>query len=255
MDPHRPWFPLPEDRETFTPASSLPFDYEDRDDAQDQAAQAVFDSEDDAAVAALQEALSRVYDEELLGVDRALDTLLAGLAMRGLDQDTLVVFTADHGESIFDRRNDYGHGGSLKDEQVHVPLVFFHPFLPGALAAPCLTQTWDVYPTLLELLGLPAMTSVWGRSALDVCRGEARSSLYRRVDQLALHFLLVRTRSASAFVSCEDGERHGHDLSDDPHELERQTPRHPLVKELQPSLDAYIEEVVAGQPGVACPRG
>jgi len=66
------------------------------------------------------------YDGCLAYLDAELGRLMSELARRGLDRNTLVVITADHGES-FGNHNLFGHGNSAYLEVLHVPLVMVWP--------------------------------------------------------------------------------------------------------------------------------
>jgi arylsulfatase A-like enzyme len=110
------------------------------------------------------------YASEVGHVDAAVGALLDALRARGLYDDTLVVLTSDHGESLGERRF-IGHVKALYDELIHVPLmVRVPPERPGraALAAHAgqVVGLVDVVPTVLELLDLPALEGQCGRSLL-----------------------------------------------------------------------------------------
>ena len=106
--------------------------------------------------------VSGAYDEELLFVNRQLERFFAGLAERGLSEETLVVLTADHGEELFDH-GGFEHGHSLYQELLHIPLAVWGPgVLPGRIDAP--VSLVDVLPTLLEALGLPPLAGLDGVS-------------------------------------------------------------------------------------------
>ena len=66
------------------------------------------------------------YDETLAYLDASLDRLLAHAKGRGGDEDTLIVVTSDHGEA-WGEHGAIGHGSSLYQEQVWVPLVVKRP--------------------------------------------------------------------------------------------------------------------------------
>ena len=247
-DTHRPWAPMEEDRGAFVDPAALPFSYDDTDEVQEAAVAAVLQGGDTSAADTLKEAVSLVYDEEILGLDRTLSLVNDELELRGLTQSTLVVLTADHGETIYDRGDQYAHGYALTDELVRVPLVFFHPGLAGETVYECPTQSWDLYPTLLELLGLPPMTGVQGESVLHTCRTSVRASLYKRTEEERLSQLMVRVGEHKAVADCESGERRCHDVVADPEELAlvdcADLPyEHALVL-----LEAYSAEVEAAGP-------
>jgi arylsulfatase A-like enzyme len=94
-----------------------------------------------------------LYREEIAFTDAQIGRLLEQLRASDLEQDTLVVLAADHGEE-FMRRGWIGHTRTLYDELLHVPLVMRLPgrLRPRALDAP--VSNLDVAPTVLELVGL-----------------------------------------------------------------------------------------------------
>lgn len=72
-----------------------------------------------------------MYDGEIRDVDQQLERLLRFLVNRGLDKDTIVVVTSDHGEE-FVEHGLLGHGLTLYDEAIHVPLLVCAPgWLPA----------------------------------------------------------------------------------------------------------------------------
>jgi arylsulfatase A-like enzyme len=96
--------------------------------------------------------LRDLYREEVAFTDFHLGRLLAGLRQRGLERDTLVVVTADHGEELM-RHGWIGHTRTLYDELLRVPLVVS---LPGRIAPRRVEEPVslvDLVPTLLELSG------------------------------------------------------------------------------------------------------
>ena len=71
---------------------------------------------------------------------------------RGLLDETLVVFTADHGELLGEYGGFAGHGLPMTPELVYVPTVFSHPSLPTDETSDSLVQHVDLYPTIVEVL-------------------------------------------------------------------------------------------------------
>ncbi|MFW6448069.1 MAG: sulfatase [Halobacteriota archaeon] len=92
------------------------------------------------------------YDAALHHVDDHVGRLLEALVDRGALDDTLVVLTADHGEALGEHGYT-GHGRTLYDEELHVPLVFAHESLPKT-SVRSQVRTIDILPTILEVLGL-----------------------------------------------------------------------------------------------------
>ncbi|HEY7820030.1 MAG TPA: sulfatase-like hydrolase/transferase, partial [Vicinamibacteria bacterium] len=94
------------------------------------------------------------YDGEILFTDRHIGSVIEALERNGLSEDTLVVVTSDHGEEFFEHGNK-GHGQTLMDETLLVPLVIRLPGrIPAGLRIREQVRHLDIAPTLLSLAGL-----------------------------------------------------------------------------------------------------
>ena len=109
----------------------------------------------------------RLYDGEIAFFDHHLGRLLKGLESMGLSGDTLVVFSNDHGEELFDH-GLLGHGTSLYEELLRSPLVMRFPggFGKGRTVRK-VVELVDLLPTQLDVLGVPLVES-HGTSLVDV---------------------------------------------------------------------------------------
>jgi len=94
------------------------------------------------------------YDARVLGQDRQLERLLRLLReRRGVEERSLWVVTADHGEGL-GAHGFAGHGKHIYNEQVRVPLLFWWSDGTGAgREVPGLVRHVDLMPTLAEVLG------------------------------------------------------------------------------------------------------
>ncbi len=104
--------------------------------------------------AELLEDATDLYDGEIRRSDDGIQDLLRELRSLGLAEGTLTVVTSDHGEEM-EEHGRMGHGQTLYEEVVRVPLLFHAPGIlpPGArLGAASLL---DIAPTVLELLSAP----------------------------------------------------------------------------------------------------
>lgn len=111
------------------------------------------------------------YAASVAYLDSMIAQLYADLKKRGRDQNLLVVFTADHGDS-FGENGLYGHRIALYPSQIHVPLVFHYPGqLPvqRRISAPASQRT--LARTLLEIARIegdafpgPSMAGAWGET-------------------------------------------------------------------------------------------
>ena len=118
------------------------------------------------------EDLARVaglYDADLLHADHNLGTLFARLKAEGLYDNTIVVITADHGEELGER-DIVGHGYSLSNALVHVPLIIKAPNLPPG-AESNNASTIDIAPTILELVGIARPAFFKGRTLTELGGG------------------------------------------------------------------------------------
>lgn len=95
----------------------------------------------------------RAYYGLIAEVDDAIGRILAALAETGQAEDTLVVFTADHGEQL----GDHGLLGKLGwfDQSYHLPLIVAGPGVPQDGRVEAFTEAVDLMPTLLDWLGIP----------------------------------------------------------------------------------------------------
>ncbi len=99
-------------------------------------------------------------------MDTEVGRLLRELAVRGLADATLVVFTADHGESLGEQNYWFAHGDRLSDPLVRVPLLLRVPGLPQQRRTDVASLV-DLFPTLLHhLAGLPPDPEAPGRDLL-----------------------------------------------------------------------------------------
>lgn len=119
---------------------------------------------------------SERYDLSLQIADAALGDLVAAVGEH-LGEDTYVVVTSDHGESL----GDHGvknHGSSLYDSEIHVPLVVAGPSIrPGRIQQ--VVGLVDLAPTLMELAGFvpPSMPTMDGLSVAPELLGQREDAL------------------------------------------------------------------------------
>jgi arylsulfatase A-like enzyme len=118
------------------------------------------------------EHLTALYDAEISYHDVHFAAMMQGLKERGLDDETVVVVTADHGEEFWDH-GSVGHGHSVYDELLHVPLIVRVPGVTrgGARVADAVGLV-DVMPTVLDALGEAIPDQLVGRSFLPALRGQ-----------------------------------------------------------------------------------
>lgn len=238
----------------FEDVEGVPFDLYASVSAQEEQIRGALSGADEPERAEILAAVRGVYDEQVLGVDRALEALIAGLERLGHGEDTLVVLTADHGESFFDGPPAMlGHGMTARDELLHVPLLFWGAGVQTA-HVPCVASNMDVMPTVAELLGVNGPRVLDGRSLLTECRTRAFSGVYEAgPDGEVLTWLSVEGAQSQVVVDCTSGEKTAFDLATDPLAAEvRIVHDVPEGAELAGWLDGYRDEVLAALPHVWC---
>jgi Flp pilus assembly protein TadD len=122
----------------------------------------------------------RPYDGEVAAVDAALQPLVEPLVEDARHGDTLVVLTADHGESLGEH-GEATHGIFAYEATLRVPLIvyqprLFHPRVPKTAA-----RHVDLLPTILDAVALPVPQGFAGRSLVDAAAG-------RPADEAATYF-------------------------------------------------------------------
>jgi arylsulfatase A-like enzyme len=115
-----------------------------------------------------------LYDGDIWRADVHVGRLRRHLDRLGLTSRTLVVLFSDHGEEFGDHFPvwDDGHGHSLFEEQVHVPLMLVGPRVPAGRREKRAVDLTVVAPTVLDALGVQPPGGMDGRSLLGALRGE-----------------------------------------------------------------------------------
>jgi len=127
----------------------------------------------------LSEYEGRLYDGEVAYVDFALKKLLDAVESRGWGDNTVIVLTGDHGESL-GQHGEETHGFVAYNTTLWVPLIVCAPGLkPGAVGQQ-VTHT-DIFPTVCDLLGLRVPPRLQGLSLLPAVKG-------RKLAERAIYF-------------------------------------------------------------------
>jgi arylsulfatase len=116
-------------------------------------------------------AMRAIHYGMINAIDDAIARVLDTLETQGLSEDTLIVFTADHGDSMgahgmFQKQN------AFYDSITRVPLVLAGPGVAARGRSDELTSLIDLMPTVLDLAGLETPGGVEGRSIAPLLRGE-----------------------------------------------------------------------------------
>jgi arylsulfatase A-like enzyme len=122
-------------------------------------------------------ALQALYDGEILAVDGWVGGIWDEVEAQGLADRTLLVITADHGDE-FGEHGEYGHGHTVYQDLVWVPLIFVGSPVAGqgrVVEAP--VPLLDIVPTLLDVAGAPQPELIRGQTLLPVLQGQEPAGL------------------------------------------------------------------------------
>ncbi len=171
--------------------------------------------------------------------DRHLARVFDAVRRAGLEQDTLIVVTGDHGQAFGYPHETYTQGRTVYEEDVHVPLMFWYPRMYRTPVRPkTIGSHVDLAPTIAELIGAPAAPDWQGRSLFDE-RHPSRAYFYVAED----HFrLAVREGNWKYIYGVRDGRDELYDLDADPLEQRNVAEQHPdRCDRLRQRLAAWTE--------------
>ena len=220
--------------------------------------------EDAVRCAPLLELVTDLYDASIRTTDDALEELWSVLRELGLEEDTLLIVTSDHGEGL-GQHGEMEHSNVLHEEALRVPLWIRMP-RPGhgPRRVPDLVRLIDVPPTVLELLAIDARRLPFqGRSLAPLLRGESDPepariafSHARRVAPGQPPQFTLRDARWRFILEPDTGREWLYDRSVDPGELRdvareqaEVAARLRAVIERQRKADRRLQEALAAAPG------
>lgn len=200
-----------------------------------------------------------LYEGEIAYADESLGTLLDNLKRLGVYDNTLVVFTSDHGEGRGEH-NETTHSMLVYNTTLHVPLVLKPPVnsaLNAALKAgkriAARVGTVDVLPTVLEILGVEVPDGIQGRSLVPFMTGEVPGGSTTRTREPiyaeTLSPRITRNWGEQRALFVDDYKYiHGprqelYDLAEDPNEIDNLLTESPEVAQgMRRKLEEYLAE-------------
>ncbi|HWP64794.1 MAG TPA: sulfatase [Candidatus Limnocylindria bacterium] len=105
------------------------------------------------------------YAADVRHADTQVGRLVEAVRRLGLERETILVVTSDHGEAFYEHHDKWGHGMMIYDEIMRVPLIAWGPGrLPAGRRVRTPVSLVDVPPTILELAGAPPLAGIDGAS-------------------------------------------------------------------------------------------
>ncbi len=159
------------------------------------------------------------YYRAITHLDDKVGEIVAALKTKGLDENTIIVFSTDSGlgmgsHGLFGKQNLYDDAG------IRVPMVFSGVNIPKGQRKSDICYSADIFPTMCELAGIAVPESVTGLSQAGSVMG---NSEYLRQDGYFAymdHVRAVRDKRYKLIEYCVNGERHTQlfDLQNDRYE-------------------------------------
>lgn len=199
------------------------------------------------------------YYAQIELIDDQVGRMLDALQTTGQRENTIVIFTADHGETL----GDHGllwKGCRFYESLVHVPLIISWPgHFEEGLRSNALVELTDIVPTLLEVMGLPISRHIQGQSLVSLLTGKADPDAHRDFVRAEYHDTLDQPHASHANMLRTERYKlavyHGHevgelyDIATDPDEFENlwddpgmQGLKHELIKQLFDSVMLSVDE-------------
>jgi arylsulfatase A-like enzyme len=158
------------------------------------------------------------YDAGVSFFDQRFGLFLARLERLGLLKNTVILIFGDHGEQLFDHGKGFGHGKSLRPEEIQVPLILY---VPGnePQVHPELVSLVDIYPTLAQLMKAVLPYNIDGVSLLQKYAGKPQRTVYYEVSFGRQEMLWGVQRDAHKLVlDARSGEESFYNVREDPDE-------------------------------------
>src|SRR6476646_2438598 len=195
----------------------------------------------------------RPYDGEIAFADSQVGRLIHFLKSKGLYDNTMIVLSGDHGESLGEH-GEKTHGFFIYNATLHVPFMIHLPGASLPRVVPELVSLADLMPTVLQTLKMGTPSQVQGRSLLPLIKAKPKDeearSLYAETFLPRLHFNWSELRGVESakyhFIDAPRPELY--DLTKDPGETQNlYSDKKAVGEEMRARLAGLIRQYSAGQ--------
>lgn len=163
------------------------------------------------------------YDGDLAWTDFELGRLMDSLRVTSRN-DTLVIVSADHGESMTEHERYFCHG-SLYEHDLHVPMVVWAPGMKSGTRIAARTSHVDILPTLLDYGGAGKLPGFAGQSLRPAIEGASLTAPPFSVAMVGrnenLRYAVIADNGLKAVTNGKGGLLEAYDLSTDPGETKQ----------------------------------
>jgi arylsulfatase A-like enzyme len=184
-------------------------------------------------------------------IDDGVGRILDALNESGQADNTVIIFTSDHGELLGDH-GLYLKGPTHYENLLRVGMITAGPGIAVGARVDEPVSTLDLAPTLYDVAGAEASLELQGSSLLPLMRGEAETrdfaynewNMHPSRTGIALELRTVRTRTAKLTVDEITGVGELYDLADDPDEMVNR-----FDDPGASSLRRELEDMIKARPG------
>lgn len=196
------------------------------------------------------------YSYEIEYMDEHLGRFIEGLKERGLYDDALIIFTADHGEEFYEH-GGWWHGLSLYDEQIAIPLIVKLPNSEVTDVNTDLARSVDIAPTIATLTGQTLPEQWQGRTLISEALDQENTTtphVHAHLNFEGIELRAIRTQTRKLIEANEGNKRDYepielYDLETDPGEqtniAEESVAEVTLFQQTIKEMNAFIQENAA----------
>jgi len=191
------------------------------------------------------------YDGEIAFTDEQIGVLLSSLSELGLDKNTMIVFTSDHGESLGEH-GENGHAVFVYDTTQKVPLIFVYPKeVPQEKMVENQVRHVDIMPTVLDFLRMKKNPQIQGTSLARLIKKRSKGqnlpayseSLYANKHYNWSDLKAYRKRPWKYIQSSKPELYH---IEEDPGEVVNLAEKRPdLVQKLDRELEQFLKKTTS----------
>ncbi|MWV42705.1 sulfatase-like hydrolase/transferase [Paenibacillus sp. HJL G12] len=198
------------------------------------------------------------YYAMITHMDYHIGRVLQSLADSGKLENTIVVYTADHGLAV--GRHGLLGKQNVYDHSIRVPWLIQGPGIPAGRRIDQLAYQFDIFPTLCEMAGVSAPDGIAGQSVADLIRGETKQgretvyALYKDIQRMVKdeRWKMILYRRSELTGQGSD-RMQLFDLKNDPWEIRNlasSTELNPQIERLQGELRTWMNRT--GDPYADC---
>jgi len=198
-----------------------------------------------------------VYDGAINYIDDQLGKVFEMLEELGIDDNTIIIITADHGEA-FREHGRLSHAHKPYIEEVYVPLIMKGPGIPRNRIYENHVQHIDIVPTILKLLNIPQRKEMQGKSMLPLMKNletEEYPKVYSwgyEINKPRWPFSISLRTKKWTYIMNQNGPDELYNRINDPEEQNNIIKKRPLIaQKLKKELEDFVALTSEAKPQVA----